>query len=85
MRKSVIVWIASVASAAALSAAVSAQVWPNRADPPRILSGPDIGFRVEGIKSGNQTVAVGRLVVRMNGEWIEASESTGLSRLTTAR
>ncbi len=82
MRKSIIVWIASVSAAAALSAALAAQVQPNRADQPRVLSGPDIGFRVEGMKPGSPTIAVGRLVVRINGEWVEASESVGPSRLT---
>jgi hypothetical protein len=39
---------------------------------PRILSGDDIGFRVDGIdpRSGLPT---GTLVVRINGDWVVAS------------
>ena len=47
---------------------VSAQV-PLQRQPPTIVSGADIGFRVEGAKNG---VAFGRLVVRVNGEWLDA-------------
>lgn len=39
---------------------------------PRILSGEDIGFRLDGIdpRTGLPT---GTLVVRLNGEWVVAS------------
>ena len=41
---------------------------------PKILSGPDLGFRVEGEQNG---APVGRLVVRINGRWVEASSNPG--------
>jgi hypothetical protein len=33
-----------------------------------VLSGSDVGFRIEGVRGGKP---VGRLVVRQNGEWVE--------------
>jgi len=34
--------------------------------PPIVLAGPDIGFRMTGVKRGTP---VGQLVVRINGDW----------------
>jgi hypothetical protein len=34
--------------------------------PPVVLAGPDVGFRMTGVKRGTP---VGQLVVRINGEW----------------
>ena len=36
---------------------------------PTVMSGSDVGFRVEGIRGGTP---VGRLVVKVNGQWVEA-------------
>jgi len=36
---------------------------------PRVLSGSDIGFRVERMEAGR---ASGTLVVRIDGQWVEA-------------
>jgi hypothetical protein len=36
---------------------------------PRIISGPDVGFRIEGTQKG---APVGQLVIRVDGRWIEA-------------
>jgi hypothetical protein len=33
-----------------------------------VLSGSDLGFRIEGVRGGKP---VGRLVVRQNGQWVE--------------
>lgn len=74
MPKKLIVWVVSVSAAAAISAAVTAQVQSDR----RIVSGGDIGFRIEGKDmSGNPT---GTLVVRVNGEWLPAVPAGGLRR-----
>ena len=48
--------------------------------PPQVLSGPDVGFRIEGQRAG---VPVGTLVVRINGEWVEAEFGVVTRRLTT--
>ena len=49
-----------------------------RVDPvtPTVISGADFGFRVEGNRAGTP---VGTLVVKMNGQWVEA-EITGTGR-----
>lgn len=40
---------------------------------PRIVSGPDVGFRIEGRQKG---APVGQLVVRIDGKWVEARFGT---------
>ena len=93
MRKSIILWMVSVSTAAAISAGVTAQVRSNRSDQPRVLSGADVGFRVHGQRremrtdttTGRKTpidMLVGQLVVRVNGEWVEVKESVGPTPLT---
>jgi hypothetical protein len=56
--------------------ALVAQVAPST---PTVLSGGDIGFRVESRKG---STAVGRLVVKVDGKWVEAEFSPGLRLLT---
>jgi hypothetical protein len=51
---------------------------PN-SEPPTVISGSDIGFRVEN-RRGN--TAVGRFVVRINGQWLDVEESVVAKRLT---
>ena len=48
-------------------------------EPPTVISGSDIGFRVEN-RRGN--TAVGRFVVRINGQWLDVEESVVAKRLT---
>ena len=52
---------------------------PAQDDPARIISGSDIGFRVEDVKSNR---LVGRFVVRVNGQWREVEEAAITKRLT---
>jgi len=52
---------------------------PAQDDPGRIISGNDIGFRVEDVKNNR---LVGRFVVRVNGQWREVEESAITKRLT---
>jgi hypothetical protein len=44
-----------------------------------VIAGNDLGFRVESHK-GN--TPVGSLVVRINGQWLEAQFSVGVKRVT---
>jgi hypothetical protein len=37
---------------------------------PRVVTGEDLGFRVEGLRGG--TTPVGTVVIRVNGEWVQA-------------
>jgi hypothetical protein len=69
MRARRLVWVlvvVLVAVAAAWSYAQSLQVTPVT---PTVISGADFGFRVEGNRAGTP---VGTLVVKMNGQWVEA-------------
>jgi hypothetical protein len=62
-----LVWVLSLFVVAAV---VKAQVFEIRPLPePTIVSGADFGLRIEGDQNGTP---VGTLVVRVNGQWIEA-------------
>jgi hypothetical protein len=47
---------------------------------PTVLSGDNIGFRIEGYRG---SVAVGTLVVKVDGQWIDADFRGGVRRLTS--
>ena len=87
MRKWIAIWLASLITVAGLSSALiraQARIPPFPQAPPpaaevTILSGSDIGFRVEGNKDGN---AVGTLMVRINGTWVKAMFSPTSTRLS---
>lgn len=51
---------------------------PRAVNPPRVLMGEDVGFRIEG-QRGN--TVIGRVVVRVNGEWVETEPAGGPFRL----
>lgn len=70
----------SVTAVATVSVVVTVRL------PSRVLSGSDVGFRVERRKSETRidnltvgrepaNIAAGRFVVRLNGEWVEGRES----------
>ena len=44
--------------------------------PPRVMTGSDLGFRVEGLRGDKP---VGTIVVRVDGQWVEA-ELGGMAR-----
>jgi hypothetical protein len=51
--------------------------------PPSVLSGTDIGFRIEGRKG---TSVTGQFVVRIGGQWVDVEDSSfGPKLLTTIR
>ena len=71
MKRLGLLWLVSLVIVSALAAALV--VAQTRLPEPRVLSGSDIGFRVEGRdQSGNP---IGTLVVRINGEWWEVGSS----------
>jgi hypothetical protein len=41
--------------------------------PPRVIAGENVGFRVEGLRGGS--TPVGRIVVMIEGQWVEAEVS----------
>lgn len=51
---------------------------PKAVNPPRVLAGQDVGFRIEA-QRGN--VFVGRVVVRVDGEWVDTEPASGPVRL----
>ena len=77
MKRLVLFWLASLVMVAAVASTFAlAQAQPNDA---RILSGDDIGFRVEGMDgSGNPT---GTLMIQLNGEWVQVASEPGLRLL----
>jgi hypothetical protein len=46
---------------------------------PTVISGNDIGFRMEGQKGSRPT---GRLVVRIGGQWVEPEFAMGVKFIT---
>jgi hypothetical protein len=51
--------------------------------PPMVVSGTDLGFRVEG---RNGATPVGRLVIRVNGQWVDVEpRSVPQTNLLTPR
>lgn len=86
--KLALAWTLSLVAVAALASVLtSAQAPPPTLGLPAaeitegtpILSGNDIGFRVERTRDG---VPIGTLVVRIDGRWVEAGTSV---RVTLAR
>ena len=67
-----IIWVVSLVTVATLASA-QAQFWRPLPEP-RVLSGPDVGFRVEGFRG---EVPSGTIVIRVNGQWIEADIHPG--------
>jgi hypothetical protein len=47
--------------------------------PPTVLSGSDVGFRIEGRKG---SAPVGTLVIRVDGKWVEPEFAARLKLLT---
>jgi len=69
MARLVLFWVGSLMALALVTTTLTlAQV---RREVPRVVTGADLGFRVEGTDpSGNAT---GVFVVRLNGEWVPIS------------
>jgi hypothetical protein len=72
-------WIALVV-AVWLGSLAAVGLWAQTPAEPKVISGGDLGFRVEKMDRG---MPIGRLVVRVNGQWVEASFAAGISRVGT--
>jgi hypothetical protein len=70
MRKLFMFWLASLIVVAGLASALTAQVTRST----RIISGSDLGFRVEGTDRSGRPF--GTLVVQVNGQWIDVVRNT---------
>jgi hypothetical protein len=76
MSRTVVSWVA-----AALLAATTTFVFAqNRSSQPQVLSGADVGFRIEG--SDFRGRPTGTLVVRIDGNWVQVGSSTGVHPAT---
>jgi hypothetical protein len=67
--KSVAAAVVALVLIVAATAWVTAQALAVTPVTPKVMTGPDVGFRVEGLR-GN--TPVGKIVVKVNGEWVEA-------------
>ena len=56
-----------------------AQRFPPTTQPPTVISGNELGFRIENWKG---STPVGTLVVKVNGQWVAVDEPVGVKRLT---
>lgn len=72
MRKWIAMWLASLLVVAGVSAVLV------RAQDSTILSGADLGFRVDRMRADGP---VGTFMVRINGKWVEAAFSPKASQL----
>ena len=66
MRRLVGFWVLSLVLVATLASIVTAQIQST----PRVMSGDDFGFRVDGVDRITN-VPFGQLVIRVKGEWVE--------------
>ena len=79
MQKNLGLWCLSLGVVGTLGSAVTAQVVRGT---PRVVSGADLGFRIEGTDRGSGR-PFGTLVVRVDGHWVEASSAARITPATT--
>ena len=78
MKRTVVLLV--VALIAITSVWVAAQaIGAQKVDPPIILSGSDVGFRVEAWRG---STPIGQVVVRIDGKWVEADFGGGPRRIS---
>jgi hypothetical protein len=82
LRTYVIVGVLWLLSLVAVAVTVGAgQAFEYRPLPePRILTGADVGFRVEGLYGNTPT---GSIVIRVNGQWVPVRSTPGRPELGT--
>ena len=72
--KLAILWALSLAAVGAISSSAQAPRGNPRfnllTEVPTVVSGNDVGFRIERTQNG---IPVGRVVVRVNGTWVDTS------------
>ena len=73
--------LASVLSASAGGTAVAnSSTVAQQSNEPRVLSGSDFGFRIDGISRDG--APIGPIVVRVDGKWVSPQFQTGMRRAT---
>jgi hypothetical protein len=70
MSRWVVLWLAMAVMVGGWAGWISAQVidGPTKVDPPILVQGSNLGFRIFARQGGK---AIGRLVVRIDGKWVE--------------
>ncbi len=68
--------VATFVAVLALTSWVSAQLLGVQPVPPKVMTGADFGFRVEGLRGDTP---VGSFVVKVNGQWVEVKTAPGIS------
>jgi hypothetical protein len=72
-----VIWVASlIGVAVTVSAQAQAQAYLPLPEP-KVMSGADVGFRVDGLTGETPT---GTVVVRVNGRWVDAILGAGRTR-----
>jgi hypothetical protein len=64
-----VLWIGSLLAVGAVTYAQSQARELRRLPEPKVMTGGDIGFRVDGLYGDMPT---GNVVIRVNGQWVEA-------------
>lgn len=59
-----------------LTAWLTGQALEVRPVPAKVMTGSDLGFRVDGLRGDTP---VGSLVIRVNGEWVEVDLGVGVA------
>jgi hypothetical protein len=82
IRKSAVASVLGLAMLAAAALGYGQSREGRGPDRPIVLSGPDVGFRVEGRKGDS---VVGRFVVRIDGHWVDVDHTFGPKPATGER
>lgn len=82
LRNMTVIALLWVLSLFAVSAIVHAQAYGINPVTPRVIAGPDVGFRIEGEQNG---VPVGLLVVQIDGKWVPVKIGTADGRTQLLR
>ena len=75
--KLAIIWALSLVTVGAISSAAQGRLPLTPTQTPTVISGSDIGFRIERTQDGIQ---IGRVVVRVNGVWVDTAAPIAAAR-----
>jgi hypothetical protein len=78
MKRTIVLLVIALVAVAAAWAAAQA-IGAQKVEPPIVLSCPDVCFRVEAWRG---STALGQLLVRVDGKWVEADFAGGPRRIS---
>jgi hypothetical protein len=80
--RTAVLWLVSLIIVGALSGSAAHQLpFPPSERLPEIISGNDVGFRIDRTRDG---IPAGRIVVRVNGRWVDTARAASGHAATTA-